>query len=88
MTGLTHATDAAADIAPAGRHRRLGVALAATAVLILLAASQLGAPWADGLASGAAAVTAVVVLLGVELRWAEMVTSAQSRGLVAVSARA
>lgn len=54
----------------------------------LLTAGQAGVPWSDSFASVAAGVTAMIVLLGVELRWAELVATAQSRGLVAVSARA
>ncbi|GAB5900776.1 hypothetical protein OKHIL_65850 [Mycolicibacterium mageritense] len=84
MTGLTDAT----DTAPAARRRVLAIAAASTGamVLILLVAGQAGLPWADGFASVAAALTAMVVLLGVELRWAELVATAQSRGLVAVPA--
>lgn len=83
MTGLTRA----ADTAPPRRPRRLSVTLAATAVLFLLTASQLHAPWADAFVSGAAAVMAMVAILAVELRWTDMVTAAQSRGLVALPAR-
>jgi hypothetical protein len=89
MTDSTDACDAvSADAVPRYPRRRLGLAVAVFGVfgLILLVASEAGPPWVDGFASAGAAVTAMVVLLAAELRWAELVTMAESAGLVAGSA--
>jgi hypothetical protein len=89
MTGSTEAFDVVSTDTVPGRRRWFGPAVAVFGVfgLILLPASQTGPSWAHGFASFAAAVAAMVVLLAAELRWAELVTTAQSAGLVAASAR-
>jgi hypothetical protein len=56
--------------------------------LIVLAATEAGPTWAHGLTSVIAAATTMVVLFTAQLRWAELVSTAQSSGLVAAPARA
>jgi len=90
MTGSTDTPDpAAAGTAHGDRRRRLGTAIAVAGAvwLILLAVSQAGPPWLDGVASAAAVATAMVVLLAAELGWERTVATAQSAGLVEPPAR-
>jgi hypothetical protein len=84
MTGSTQAPDVvSADTVPGSRRLGLAVAVFGVFGLILLVATEAGPPWAHGFTSAAAAATAMVVLLAAELRWVELVTTAQSAGLVA-----
>lgn len=87
---MTDTSDpAAANRAPGDRRHRLGTAVAVAGALwlILLAVSQAGPPWAQGVSSVAAVVTAMVVLLAAELGWERTVATAESAGLVAPPAR-
>lgn len=91
MTGPTDASDVVSTDAVPGsvRHRLAPLVVAFGALgLIVLAATEAGPTWVHGLTSVAAAVTAMVVLLTAELRWAKLVSTAQSAGLVAAPARA